>query len=278
MSHYARVLRRALSVAVASAIALALASTQEAHAITNGQPDGNGHPYVGVMVVQFGDDPPERLCSGELIASTYFLTAAHCLQFIANSGGFVVIDGVSFEPTYDPNAPATIVPAASFTFDPAFGKDRADLHDLGVITLAQPVAATPVKLPPTGLLDQLAPQGGLRGQDFTNVGYGATGFDFGGGRPRPADFAIARRRVSTSPFQALEGAVLRLLENTNATGEGGVCFGDSGSARLLNLAGDDVAVAIVSVHGGPCPGSASNNYRLDTPSARAFLSQFVTLP
>jgi hypothetical protein len=230
------------------------------------------------MVVRFGGDPPERLCSGELIAPTYFLTAAHCLQFIADSGGFVVIDGVTFDPTYDPNAPATIVPAASFTVDPAFGKDLADLHDLGVITLAQPVATTPVRLPTAGLLDHVAAQGGLKGEDFTNVGYGATGYDFGGGRPRPADFAIATRRVSTSPFQALERAVLRLQDNTNATGEGGVCFGDSGSARLLNVAGDDVAVAIVSVHGGNCPGSASNNYRLDTPSARAFLSQFVTLP
>ena len=282
MSHYMRVLRRALSLAAAGAIALTLAGTQEAEAITNGQPDGNGHPYVGVMVVQFGGDPPERLCSGELIAPTYFLTAAHCLQFIANSGGFVIIDGVTFDPTYDPNAPARVVPAASFTFDPAFGRGAGDLHDLGVITLAQPVATAPVKLPPAGLLDQLAAQNGLRGQDFTNVGYGATGFDFGGGRPKPADFAIATRRVSTSPFEALEPAVLRLLESTNATGEGGVCFGDSGSPRLLNLAGGDVAVAIVSTStggGAPlCTGGTRFNYRLDTPSARGFLGQFVTLP
>src|SRR5262245_13287339 len=282
MSYYFRVLRKALPAAVACAIALTLAGTQQAGAITNGQPDGNGHPYVGVMVVRFGGDPPARLCSGELIAPTYFLTAAHCLQFIANSGGFVVIDGVTFDPTYDPNAPATIVPAASFTFDPAFGKGTGDLHDLGVITLAQPVATAPVKLPPAGLLDQLAAQNGLRGQDFTNVGYGATGYDFGGGKPKLANFAIATRRVSTSPFQALERSVLRLLETTNATGEGGVCFGDSGSPRLLNVVGGEVAVAIVSTSlggGAPlCTGGTRFSYRLATPSARAFLGQFVTLP
>jgi hypothetical protein len=144
------------------------------------------------------------------------------------------------------------------------------------------VATAGVKLPPAGLLDQLAARNGLRGQDFTNVGYGATGYHFGGGAPQLTDFAIATRRISTSPFQALEPAVLRLLETTSATGEGGVCFGDSGSARLLNVAGRDVAVAIVSTSprgASPfCTGGTPFNYRLDTPSARAFLGQFVTLP
>jgi len=99
--------------------------------------------------------------------------------------------------------------------------------------------------------------------------------------PRPAAGSISTsppRRVSTSPFQALEPAVLRLQGNVDATGQGGVCTGDSGSPRLLNVAGHDVAVAIVSTGDGHfCGGANPNfNYRLDTPSARAFLSQFVT--
>jgi hypothetical protein len=134
-----------------------------------------------------------------------------------------------------------------------FGKDEGDLHDLGVITLAQPVATSPVSLPPAGLLDALAAQGGLHDQDFTNVGYGATALTQTGGL---VDFQIATRRVSTSPFQALEPAVLRLQGNANATGQGGVCFADSGSPRLLNVAGHDVAAAIVSRGGGPfCTGT-----------------------
>jgi hypothetical protein len=39
-----------------------------ASAITNGQPDGNAHPNVGVMVIHFGISAPQRLYSGELIA------------------------------------------------------------------------------------------------------------------------------------------------------------------------------------------------------------------
>jgi hypothetical protein len=99
-----------------------------AQAITNGQPDGNGHPNVGVMVVDFGSGP-ERLCSGELIAPTQFLTAAHCTaRFLLNNPS-VHLDGVTFDPTYDPST-STVVPAVSVTVDPLFGKDLADLHDL----------------------------------------------------------------------------------------------------------------------------------------------------
>jgi hypothetical protein len=244
-----------------------------AGAITNGQLDGSGHPGVGVMVVDFGSGP-QRLCSGELIAPTRFLTAAHCTSFLVNNPALL---GVTFDPTYNPGT-STVVPAVSVTVDPLFGKGLGDLHDLGVITLASPVSATPVVLPTAGLLDQLAAQGDLHGRDFTNVGYGATGFAFGGGPPTPVNFFAAVRRISTSPFKALEQNVLRLQGNTNATGEGGTCGGDSGSASYLDVNGTEVAVATATLSSDHrCIGNDAK-YRLDTPSARAFLGQFVTLP
>lgn len=245
-------------------------------AITGGPTDGNGHPAVGVMVVEFGSSGPTRLCSGELIAPTKFLTAAHCLSFFP-CGGDCKVDGVTFDSTYDPNS-SVVDPATSTSFDPLFGKDKGDLHDLGVITLANPGPPPPVVLPTAGLLDQLAAQGGLRGQTFTNVGYGATGYAFGGGQPQLVDFDQAVRRISTSQFMALEPNVLRLLANSNATGEGGTCTGDSGSARYVDVGGTRVAVAIVSLGSDSRCVANDANYRLDTPSARAFLSQFVTLP
>jgi hypothetical protein len=216
------------------------------------------------------------LCSGELIAPTQFLTAAHCLAFMVGNPS-VKLDGVTFDSTYTAGVSA-VVPMATFTVDPQFGKDKADLHDLGVITLASPVAATPVVLPTAGLLDQLAAKGGLRGQDFTNVGYGATGYDYGGGRPTLIDFDPAVRRISTSPFMALEKNVLRLQMNANATFEGGTCVGDSGGPHFLTVAGTEVDVANVSQGGDKQCQANGANYRLDTPSARAFLSQFVSLP
>jgi hypothetical protein len=275
MSHYARFLRRALSIAAASAVVLTLASIQQAQAITNGQPDGNGHPNVGLMVLHAPGEGLFRLCSGSLIAPNQFLTAAHCLAFLPGSG--LILDGVTFDPVFDPTT-VNIVPAASFTVDPQFtGNDNGDRHDMGVITLAANVATTPDRLPTAGLLDELAAQGGLRGQLFTVVGYGVTGLTHGGGPPQPIDFDQAVRRVARSPFMSLSQNMLKLLGENHATGEGGVCFADSGSPKLLSVNGQDVAVAISTLADAQCE-AMSSNYRLDTPSARAFLGQFVTLP
>jgi hypothetical protein len=268
--------RKKLLLFLAAVASVAALAAGRAQAITGGQLDGNGHPNVGVMVVDFGDGP-SRLCSGELIAPTQFLTAGHCTAFLANDPSPLV--GVTFDPTYDPNT-STVIPATAVTVDPQFGKDQGDYHDLWVITLASPVPASPVVLPTAGLLDQLAAQGGLHGRDFTNVGYGATGYSFGGGKPQLVDFDQAARRISTSPFQSLQPNVLLLQGNTNATGQGGTCNGDSGSASYLNVGGVDVAVAIVTLRSNVSGRCVANDakYRLDTPSARAFLGQFVSLP
>jgi hypothetical protein len=263
-----------LSALAAVALVAITCAVTPAAAITNGQPDGNGHPNVGVMIVNFGAGP-QRLCSGELIAPTQFLTAGHCTAFLVEDASPLV--GVTFDPTYDPNT-SVVDPATAVTVDPLFGKDLGNLHDLGVITLAHPVAATPVVLPTAGLLDQLAAHGGLHDQMFTDVGYGATGFAFGGGSPTLVNFQEATRRVSTSPFMALEPNVLRLQGNSNVTGDGGICVGDSGSAAYLNVNGTDVAVGIVTRGGDSRCVANDAKYRLDTPSARAFLGQFVSLP
>jgi hypothetical protein len=269
-------LRRARLLLLAGLVSLMLLAAVPADAITGGQPDGNGHPNVGVMVVEFGSEGPSRLCSGELIAPTQFLTAAHCLAFMVGNPS-VKLDGVSFDSTYTPGV-STVIPMASFSVDPLFGKDKADFHDLGMITLASPAPAAPVVLPTAGLLDQLAAQNGLRGQEFTNVGYGATGIDRGGGPPSFVGLDPTVRRVSTSPFMALEKNVLRLQGNTAATSEGGTCFADSGGPHFLNVAGTEVDVAITSPPSDAACKANVSTYRLDTPSARAFLSQFVSLP
>ena len=41
-----------------------------AQAVTDGELDGNGHPYVGLMVAQDADGIPLWRCSGTLIAPT----------------------------------------------------------------------------------------------------------------------------------------------------------------------------------------------------------------
>jgi hypothetical protein len=265
-------LRRSILL-VAAVLAASLVAVGPAQAITNGQPDGTQHPNVGLMVVNLGSGP-EPWCTGTLIAPTRFLTAAHCVAFLQQFGGETM--GVTFDPqTFDPGT-STVIPARETAVDPAFGHDQGDFHDLAVITLQSRAPAAPAVLPAAGLLDQLAAQTGLRGQQFTNIGYGAIGIAHGGGRPVPIlDFM---RRSATPPFLALRNTVLKLLLNTNATGQGGNCFFDSGSPVFLNTGGRDVLVAVVSLKADQACVANGFDYRLDTPSARAFLSQFVTLP
>ena len=45
-----------------------------------GTDDGNGHPYVGLMVAQNADGNPLWRCSGTLLSATVFLTAGHCVE------------------------------------------------------------------------------------------------------------------------------------------------------------------------------------------------------
>jgi secreted trypsin-like serine protease len=271
---YRPVHSRLASLAAFALIALLVAIP--ARAITNGTPDGNGHPNVGALVAHlpFGDVP---ICSGTLLSPTIFLTAGHCIVIGRESFG-----ADSFSVTFDTavaiDQSGTVVNGIQGTpiVDPLYGHDQGDFHDLAVIRLASPVALPLVNLPAPGLLDQLAARGALRGQEFTNVGYGATGFSFGGGQPIP-DFSFVRR-VSTSPFMALEPTILKLARNTHATGEGGTCLGDSGGPHFLEVAGRQVMVAINSLYGDHACVANGFNTRLDTPQARTFLGQFVPLP
>ena len=63
----------------AFAVAVALTATGPASAVTNGQPDGNDHPYVGVMIQPIPSMPGfVSVCTGAALSATKFLTAAHC--------------------------------------------------------------------------------------------------------------------------------------------------------------------------------------------------------
>jgi hypothetical protein len=60
-----------------------------------------------------------------------------------------------------------------------------------------------------------------------------------------------------------------------STGNGGTCYGDSGGPNFL---GDTNIIAGTTITGDHVCRATNVDYRLNTPSARAFLAQFVTLP
>jgi hypothetical protein len=279
--------RRLAIPGLAAAIAAAtLTAPSPALAIGNGVPDGNAHPNVGLLAVEV-DGHRFTVCSGSYAgarkdsASTgVFLTAGHCVAWIPDSGIaasrlWVTFDtNVAVDPQTFELTASTWHQASAFAFDPAFGHDRSNLKDYGVVLLTSALPVAPIQLPAAGLLDSLVARGGLRpGAMFDNVGYGAVP-SFKDGPPRIAP--PPGRMFSTSLFQGLTGSWLRLLMNSDAAeGNGGVCFGDSGSPHFLHQT--NTAVAVTS-GGDPICRAEGYNQRLDVPDARAFLGQYLSLP
>lgn len=74
---------------------------------------------------------------------------------------------------------------------------------------------------------------------------------------------------------AFNGGFNVKLTNNQGIG-GGTCSGDSGGPILHG--GTDVVVAINSFGVAPYCKGTDYAYRTDTPKARAFLSQFITVP
>src|SRR5918993_445893 len=69
-----------VTIALLLTLMLALSTIGAASAVTDGELDGNRHPYVGLMVAQDAKGNPLWRCSGTLLNSTLFLTAGHCTE------------------------------------------------------------------------------------------------------------------------------------------------------------------------------------------------------
>ncbi len=235
-----------------------LSMATPAHAITNGEPDGSGHPNVGGLVSprQYSDGT-WLYCSGTLISPTVFLTAAHCAE-----GALVT---VTFSPAYQAGDKTY---TGTWYADPLYNQKQDDPHDIAVVVFDKPIKGiTPARLPAADSLSDLSGD-----QQFTSVGYGAYEVTNGPGGHRYLYNDV--RMVATGTLNAVTPAWLRISMNP-ATGNGGTCYGDSGGPNFL---GTTDIVAATTITGDAVCRSTNVDYRLDTPSARAFLGQFVDLP
>jgi hypothetical protein len=266
-------MRRALVVlSLAGLVSLA---GSPAGAIVYGQPDGNRHPNVGTMVVEF-EGERFSVCSGTLIAPTVFMTASHCTAFVEQDLGTRRV-WVSFDPVFDPDT-STLYAGTTHTH-PEFGFSGtggfSDPHDIAVIVLdSAPAGITPAQLPTLGLLSQLKASGELRDRTFTAVGYGAVRESRKTGPQGVLD--NTERRFGLQTMKALRPFWLQLSMN-QATGDAGTCYGDSGGPHFLGGATSNLVVSI-TVTGDTMCKATDTTYRVDTASARAFLDDFVTLP
>src|SRR5688500_19338194 len=69
-----------VTIALLLTLVMVFSTIGAASAVTDGELDGNRHPYVGVMVAYDEDGNPLWRCSGTLIAPELFLTAGHCTE------------------------------------------------------------------------------------------------------------------------------------------------------------------------------------------------------
>lgn len=230
-------------------------------AITYGQADGNRHPFVGALVGTFNGQT-YLYCSGTLISETVFLTAAHC-----NLGQARV--NVMFDSSY---GKGTRLLSGTFHADPQYNAAQNDPHDIAAVVLDRPVTGiTPARLPTRGQFGRLSPD-----QQFTSVGYGGQEpVNQPGG---PVIGYLDTRQYSVGTLNAVNPAWLRISQNS-ATGNAGTCYGDSGGPNFLGAGANETnIVAATTITGDALCKSTNVTYRLDSDSARTFLSRFVSLP
>jgi hypothetical protein len=251
-----------VTIALLLTFVLALSTFGGASAVTDGELDGEGHPYVGLMVAHDAAGNPLWRCSGTLLSPTLFLTAGHCTEAPAAHAE------IWFDADVESGIPANGYPTngdvggTTYTH-PQYNPNAFFLFDLGVVVLDEPYAVGEYgELPELNQLDSLKTRRGLQNVSFTSVGYGlqesfpdAAAWKENNQRVR----MVAHPHLIQINVPGFTGDFSILLSNNANTG--GTCFGDSGGPNFL---GDSNVVAGVTSFGvnGNCAGTGGV-YRVD---------------
>lgn len=236
-----------------SVLALAIGATP-AYAILNGVPDGNDHPYVGMITSGRG------LCSGTKISPHRFLTAAHC--FRAGSSVDIIFDENARFPTKIYRG--KFVPHPQWCPFCGNGLGGTDTNDVAIVEVSRKMPGPYAILPELGSIATLPHM-----QEVTSVGYGI--------RVSLKDVTneFAERFQATSLIikdgsNSSDGEYVKLSANPGQD-KGGTCFGDSGGPTLLG----DTIVAITAY--GTSSNCAGVTYaqRIDIPQTRGFIDSFA---
>jgi len=259
-----------------SVIAMLAVAVFPVGAVTDGEPDGNGHPYVVLLLMEVDGQPAFR-CSGTLLSATVLLTAGHCAGEPGEFSGMRVFtesdvdNGNNNYPFAGPNS----VEAVSWASHPLYTSDAFFLHDVGVVILKKPGVKLKQygKLPSVNQLDILASQVSNPDITFTSVGYGLQK-----SFPDAASWKDQADRVRMVAHPKLNqintgftGDFSLLLSNNAATG--GTCFGDSGGPNFLY---DTNVIAGVTSYGlNSACGGTGGVFRVDRQDVQDFVNSFL---
>jgi hypothetical protein len=261
-----------LIIAIVLILTLVLAGT--ALAITDGEPDGEGHPYVGLLVFDVGGGPAWR-CSGTLLSETVVLTAGHCTD--GATGGRLWLDpDMRNNPEY-PFGGATSIEAAEMYTLPGYETAGPWFqYDAGIVILEEAVTGVTEfgVLPGIDTLDSFKTRRGKNKLRFDAVGYGLQeSFPDAAGWKTVAEKVrlIANPRLIQINTPGMTGDFSLLLSNNANTG--GTCFGDSGGPNFLE--GTNVVAGITSFGLNPTCAGTGGVFRTDRQNVQDFVNSFL---
>lgn len=274
-------------------IALLAITFVPALAITNGTPDGNAHPYVGLVLFYDANKVPLWRCSSALISPQRLLTAGHCtdgavLAQVWFDKGPILRDPAYSSGSCDVGGPYTGYPCAGGVWgtpktNPNYrignpygggnGLPAFSYRDVGLVVLDEAVTGLgSAALPDAGKVDTLKNKTGI---DFVGYGVQEQVMLFPGQPPR-ARWTGPRERMY-APSELVSGKFvhsaeyMRLALNPGG-GSGGTCFGDSGGPDLLG--GTNTVLAVNSyVTNVNCSG-VGYSARVDVPEILAWIGTF----
>lgn len=267
-------MKAAKSLIILFVFVLLFVSAVPAGAISDGELDGNGHPYVGLMVAQDAEGTPLWRCSGTLLSPTVFLTAGHCTESPAAHAE------IWFAADVDAGRPGNGYPydgevGGDVYTHPDFNSATFYVHDVGVVVLDEPVVMAEYGvLPAVNQLDVLKTKRGQQDVTFTSVGYGMQKSFPDAASWKDQAFKVrmvANPRLLQINVPGFTGDYSLLLSNNANTG--GTCFGDSGGPNFLGSSNVVAGVTSFGVNGN-CAGTGGV-FRMDRQNVLDFVNFYL---